>query len=172
LALKVSKLRLQQAPVATDAVAMDSQAGQLFVNHRCHPLTVVTAILSAGRGRAPSEKKLAKAIWLSRNLVLKILRGTRLSAWAGLIVRFGCTGFRPLVGTFPGRHSDRDGVFHAAALPSLSTPRATIRIASSGNGRCSALEPSVTVIEERERHQIVERFASRLEPLATRAAGA
>jgi hypothetical protein len=66
----------------------------------------------------------------------------------------------------------RGGVFHAAALPSLSTPRATIRIASSGNGRCSALEPSVTVIEERERHQIVERFASRLEPLATRAAGA
>ena len=58
-----------------------------------------------------------------------------------------------------------------AALES-ARPRATIRIASSGNGRCSALEPSVTVIEERERHQIVERFASRLEPLATRAAGA
>jgi hypothetical protein len=64
------------------------------------------------------------------------------------------------------------GRFHAAALSSLSTPRATILIASSGNGRCSASEPSVTVIEERERHQIVERFASRLEPLATRAAGA
>jgi hypothetical protein len=75
LALKVSKLRLQQAPVATDAVAMGSQAGQLFVNHRRHPLTVVTAILSAV-GQAPSDKKLAKAIWLSRNLVLKILRGT------------------------------------------------------------------------------------------------
>jgi hypothetical protein len=29
------------------------------------------------------------------------------------------------------------GVFHAAALSSLSTPRATILIASSGSGRCS-----------------------------------
>jgi len=28
---------------------------------------------------------------------------------------------------------------HAAALSSLSAPRATILIASSGNGRCSAL---------------------------------
>jgi hypothetical protein len=68
-------------------------------------------------------------------------------------------------GLFPVGIATGDGVFHAAALPSLSTPRATILIASSGNGRCSALEPSVTVIEERERHQIVERFASRLEPL-------
>ena len=34
------------------------------------------------------------------------------------------------------------GVFHAAALSSLSAPRATILIASSGNGRCSALASS------------------------------
>ncbi len=34
------------------------------------------------------------------------------------------------------------GVLHAAALSSLSTPRATILIASSGNGRCSALASS------------------------------
>ena len=36
----------------------------------------------------------------------------------------------------------RISVFHAAALSSLSTPRATILIASSGNGRCSALASS------------------------------
>jgi hypothetical protein len=34
------------------------------------------------------------------------------------------------------------GVFHAATLSSLSAPRATILIASSGNGRCSALASS------------------------------
>jgi hypothetical protein len=34
------------------------------------------------------------------------------------------------------------GVFHAAALSSLSAPRATILVASSGNGRCSALASS------------------------------
>jgi hypothetical protein len=33
-------------------------------------------------------------------------------------------------------------VFHAAALSSLSAPRATILIASSGNGRCSAFASS------------------------------
>jgi hypothetical protein len=34
------------------------------------------------------------------------------------------------------------GVFHAAILSSLSTPRATILIASLGSGRCSALASS------------------------------
>ena len=44
------------------------------------------------------------------------------------------------------------GVFHAAASSSLSAPRATIRIASSGRGRCNTLasshgaHPNVTLL--------------------------
>jgi hypothetical protein len=41
--LKISKLRLEQTPVASDIIAMGSQADNVFVYHRRHPLTVVTA---------------------------------------------------------------------------------------------------------------------------------
>jgi hypothetical protein len=43
VALKIRKLGLKQAPVAGDIIAMGSQAGNVFVHHRHHPLTVVTA---------------------------------------------------------------------------------------------------------------------------------
>ena len=43
LALKIRKLGLELAPVAGDIIAMGSQAGNVFVHHRRHPLTVITA---------------------------------------------------------------------------------------------------------------------------------
>jgi hypothetical protein len=38
-----AELRKEQAPIAGDIIAMGSQAGNVFVHHRRHPLTVVTA---------------------------------------------------------------------------------------------------------------------------------
>jgi hypothetical protein len=50
------------------------------------------------------------------------------------------------------------GVFHAAALSSLSTPRATILIASSGSGRCKALASSHGARSQTSRSSSVSRM--------------
>lgn len=67
LTLKISKLGLEQTPVAGDIIAMSSQASQFFVHHRRHPLTVVTAFPLA-RGAVPRRKKLGAGGNLSRGL--------------------------------------------------------------------------------------------------------
>ena len=70
-----------------------------------------------------------------------------------ITIRYATFDFRRYFGNNRDRGDDRSsavrpvrpgnlGRIHAADLSSLSSPRATILIASSGNGRCSALASS------------------------------
>jgi hypothetical protein len=66
----------------------------------------------------------------------------------GDLDQFARGGFRSRIGPID------DELVHAAALSSLSAPRATIFSASSGNGRCSAFaRPKVRASRHRALHR-------------------